>query len=40
MKALTTITDPVYIPKEKYTFYDKFWLRLLMTRETSLLFTY
>ncbi|MDP4264385.1 MAG: fatty acid desaturase [Bacteroidota bacterium] len=29
MKALTTITDPVYIPKEKYSLYDKFWLRLI-----------
>ncbi|KAK6021984.1 adenine deaminase domain protein [Ostertagia ostertagi] len=29
MKALTTITDPVYIPKQKYTAYDKFWLRYI-----------
>ena len=29
MKNLTTITDPVYIPKEKYSSYDKFWLRYI-----------
>lgn len=29
MKTLTTITDPVYVPKEKYTSYDKFWLRYI-----------
>ena len=29
MKVLTTITDPVYIPKEKYIGYDKFWLRYI-----------
>lgn len=29
MKTLTTITDPVYVPKEKYSLYDKFWLRLM-----------
>ncbi len=29
MKALTTITDPVYTPKEKYNGYDKFWLRYI-----------
>jgi hypothetical protein len=29
MKVLTTITDPVYIPKEKYSGYDKFWLRYI-----------
>ncbi|MCY7311661.1 MAG: fatty acid desaturase [Chitinophagaceae bacterium] len=30
MKALsTTLTDPVYIPKEKFSFYDTFWLRLM-----------
>jgi fatty acid desaturase len=29
MKTLTTITDPVYLPKEKYSLYDKFWLRLM-----------
>ena len=29
MKTLTTITDPVYIPKEKYTWFDKFWLRFI-----------
>jgi fatty acid desaturase len=26
MKVLTTLTDPVYIPKEKYNWYEKFWL--------------
>lgn len=29
MKALTTITDPVYVPKENYTRYEKFWLKLI-----------
>ncbi|MEO7984459.1 MAG: fatty acid desaturase, partial [Bacteroidota bacterium] len=30
MKSLaTTLTDPVYIPKEKFSFYDKFWLRMM-----------
>jgi fatty acid desaturase len=29
MKALTTITDPIYVPKEKYGWYDRFWLRLI-----------
>lgn len=27
MKALTALTDPVYIPKSRYTWYDRFWLR-------------
>jgi|KBSSwiS6_1023812.scaffolds.fasta_scaffold08047_2 hypothetical protein len=29
MKALTTITDPVYIPKSEYSWYEKFWLRYI-----------
>ena len=29
MKALTIITDPVYIPKTEYTRYEKFWLRYI-----------
>lgn len=29
MKPLTTLTDPVYIPKDKYTGYDKFWFRFI-----------
>ena len=29
MKALTTITDPVYVAKEKYTAYERFWLRYI-----------
>ncbi len=29
MKPLNTLTDPVYIPKEKYSGYDKFWLRFI-----------
>lgn len=29
MKALTTITDPVYIPRDTYTAYEKFWLRYI-----------
>lgn len=29
MKALTTITDPIYIPKEKFSRYEKFWLRYI-----------
>jgi fatty acid desaturase len=29
MKALTTITDPVYTPKEKFSSYERFWLRYM-----------
>lgn len=29
MKVLTTITDPIYVPKEKFTAYEKFWLRYI-----------
>jgi fatty acid desaturase len=29
MKALATLTDPVYIPKEKFSWYDKLWLRIM-----------
>ncbi len=29
MKALTTITDPVYIPKEHFSRYEKFWLNYI-----------
>ncbi|TMI65879.1 MAG: fatty acid desaturase [Bacteroidetes bacterium] len=29
MKSLTTITDPVYIPKTSYSWYEKFWLRYI-----------
>ncbi|HYC39553.1 MAG TPA: fatty acid desaturase [Chitinophagaceae bacterium] len=29
MKALTTITDPVYLPKDKFSWYERFWLRHL-----------
>jgi fatty acid desaturase len=29
MKALSTITDPVYIPKTKFSWYEKFWLRFI-----------
>jgi fatty acid desaturase len=30
MKALSsTTTDPVYLPKTNYSFYEKFWLRLM-----------
>jgi len=29
MKVLTTLTDPVYIPKEKLSWYDKMWLRVI-----------
>ena len=29
MKALSTLTDPVYIPKEKLSWYDKLWLRVM-----------
>ena len=29
MKALTTITDPVYIPREKFSRYEKFWLHYI-----------
>lgn len=29
MKALTTLTDPTYIPKSRYSWYDKLWLRAM-----------
>lgn len=29
MKVLSTITDPVYIPKETLNWYDKLWLRVM-----------
>lgn len=29
MKNLSLLSDPTYIPKEKYNWYDKFWLRLI-----------
>lgn len=29
MKTLTTITDPVYVPKERFSWYDRFWLRYI-----------
>ena len=30
MKSLSTsLTDPVYIPKEKFSRYDKLWLRIM-----------
>jgi fatty acid desaturase len=29
MKQLSILTDPVYVPKEKYTAYDLFWLRFI-----------
>ena len=29
MKTLNTITDPVYVPKEKYNWYERFWLRYI-----------
>ncbi|HUR29897.1 MAG TPA: hypothetical protein VMZ69_00625, partial [Saprospiraceae bacterium] len=29
MKLLPLITDPQYRPKEKYTSYEKFWLRYI-----------
>lgn len=29
MKELAVLTDPIYIPKEKFTWYDKFWLRII-----------
>lgn len=29
MKALTAITDPVYTPKEKFSRYEKFWLKYI-----------
>jgi fatty acid desaturase len=29
MKQLTTLTDPVYQPREKYSAYDRFWLKLM-----------
>jgi fatty acid desaturase len=29
MKPLPPLTDPVYLPKEKYSSYDRFWLRFI-----------
>ena len=29
MKLLTTITDPVYIPKSTFSRYERFWLRIM-----------
>lgn len=29
MKALPLLTDPVYVPKEKFSWYDRFWLRVM-----------
>jgi fatty acid desaturase len=29
MKVLSTLTDPVYIPKKKYSWYDHFWLHII-----------
>ena len=29
MKSLTNITDPIYKPKEKFSRYEKFWLRYI-----------
>lgn len=29
MKTLSAITDPIYVPKEKYSWYDRFWLRYI-----------
>src|SRR5688572_3943458 len=29
MKVLSTVTDPVYIPKDKLNAYDRFWLRII-----------
>jgi len=39
MKTLTAITDPIYVPKEKYPGFDRFWLRL-MNDERDLPFIY
>lgn len=32
MKSLSTLTDPVYIPKEKLSWYDNFWMKLINDR--------
>mgnify|MGYP006330626043 FL=1 len=29
MKALDTLTDPIYTEKDKFSFYDKLWLRIM-----------
>ena len=29
MKALTTLTDPIYIAKDSYTAYERFWLKYI-----------
>jgi fatty acid desaturase len=39
MKSLSKLSDPVYIPKERYSWYDRFWLRL-MTDKRDLPFIY
>lgn len=32
MKALETLTDPVYTPKKKFSFYDNLWLKILIDK--------
>lgn len=39
MKQLATLSDPVYTPKKKYNWYDRFWLQL-MTDKRDLPFIY
>jgi hypothetical protein len=29
MKSLSALIDPVYVPKTKYSLYDRFWLRIM-----------
>ena len=29
MKALTSLTDPTYIPKERFNWYERFWLKII-----------
>lgn len=29
MKALPLLTDPIYVPKEKYSWYERLWLRVM-----------
>jgi hypothetical protein len=29
MKSLTALTDPVFVEKDRYNWYDRFWLRIM-----------
>lgn len=38
MKALTVITDPVYVEPKEFTGYEKFWLKYINDKEIYRLF--